>query len=162
MRFGAHSKIDLIRHLLDNKADPLVADEDGWTPLWTAANEGVSIHPVLFSPLESEQADRMLTDALDKYAEVVRLLLTAGAAPSLETPCGKFGRTPLCTAAIGEHTDVIQVLVEFGADVNKEFEDGETVVCTPLTLVQMMDSTLCLHPERELFLTALADCLCRG
>lgn len=48
---GTSSKIDIIRHLLENKADPLVADEDGWTPLWTAANEGVSIDSVSSSPL---------------------------------------------------------------------------------------------------------------
>ncbi|KAG6357003.1 hypothetical protein INS49_014879 [Diaporthe citri] len=99
---GTYSKTDIIRHLLENKADPLVSDEDGWTPLWTAANEG--------------------------YSEVVRLLLTSGAAPSLETPCGKNGWTPLCTAVVQEHTDVIQVLVEFGADFNKEVESGATSI----------------------------------
>lgn len=47
--FGTYLQIDIIRHLLENKADPLVADEDGWTPLWTAANEGVSIHSVFLT-----------------------------------------------------------------------------------------------------------------
>lgn len=73
----------------------------------------------------------MLTDALNKYAEVVRLLLSVGAAPSLETPCGKNSWTPLCTAVVQGHTNVIQVLVEFGADVNKEVDSDASSVCIP-------------------------------
>lgn len=87
----------------------------------------------------------MSTNAFNKYAEVVRLLLTAGAAPSLETPCGRNGWTPLCTAVVQGHTDVIQVLVEFGADFNKEVASGATSVRITHTVV--LDSTPCPHPE---------------
>lgn len=151
LNFGSYLKIDLLRYLLENKADPLVSDEEGWTPLWTAANEGVSIDSVLLSSLELEQADAVSTNALDKYAEVVRLLLTAGAVPSLETPCGRNGWTPLCTAVVQKHADVIQVLVEFGADVNKEVESDATSVCIPQKLARMMDSTP--YPIRDVDLS---------
>lgn len=41
--FDTDSQIDIVRYLLEKNADPLAVDEEDWTPVWTAANDGVSI-----------------------------------------------------------------------------------------------------------------------
>jgi ankyrin repeat protein len=83
--------------LLGTGADPNAADRDGTTPLYLASVHGA--------------------------AEVVRLLLAAGATPDTESGRGEEG-TPLCAAAAWGHTTVVQALLAHGADPNLREDQG--------------------------------------
>ncbi|MFC6021036.1 ankyrin repeat domain-containing protein [Plantactinospora solaniradicis] len=83
--------------LLRAGADPNATTSDGTTPLYTASVQGI--------------------------APIVRLLLTAGAAPDNESGHGAEG-TPLTGAAAWGHTDVVRELLEYGADPNLREDHG--------------------------------------
>lgn len=91
--------------LLRRGADP-ARDSfgDGATPLYTAAVQG--------------------------EAEIVRLLLAAGARPDAESRGAGSEGTPLCAAACWGHTAAVRELLASGADPNLR-EDGGTGL-TPL------------------------------
>lgn len=59
---------------------------------------------------------------------MVRLLGKAGAGPTLDSPCGNRGLTPLHTAS--EYPDTVQVLLGLGADPDRCSEDSRTPVGT--------------------------------
>ncbi len=83
--------------LLRAGADPNAADRDGTTPLYQASVHGA--------------------------AELVRLLLVAGAAPDTESGHGQEG-TPLCAAAAWGHAAVVQALLTHDADPNLHEDQG--------------------------------------
>lgn len=84
--------------LLRAGAQPDTANTEGSTPLYAASVHG--------------------------DAAIVRLLLSAGAAPDAESGHGTEG-TPLCAAAAWGHLDVVRLLLDHGADPNLR-EDGGT------------------------------------
>lgn len=90
---------DIVRVLLERKADPNVRDSDGWTTLWAAARFG--------------------------YAEIVKLLIDAKA--EINCVCTPRAWSPLHAAY--DSLEVVRVLLEHGADVNKSSESG-----TPLNV----------------------------
>lgn len=57
-------------------------------------------------------------------AEIARLLLTAGAAPNIESSGVGAEGTPLCAAACWGHTETVRVLLAYGADPNLREDDG--------------------------------------
>ncbi|MEV0727679.1 ankyrin repeat domain-containing protein [Polymorphospora sp. NPDC050346] len=86
-----------VARLLRAGADPDAPDRDGTTPLYVAA--------------------------VQNSGEAVRLLLTAGAAPDLESGHGDQG-TPLCAAASWGHVDVVRELLAHGADPDRREDHG--------------------------------------
>ncbi|MGB7292018.1 MAG: ankyrin repeat domain-containing protein [Thermodesulfobacteriota bacterium] len=56
------------------------------------------------------------------HAEIVEMLLKAGADPNAKTKY--HGRTPLILAALNGHLDVVKILLNSGADVNYIGPDG--------------------------------------
>jgi ankyrin repeat protein len=88
-----------VRHvigLLRAGADPNRPDRDGTTPLYRASVQG--------------------------RADVVRVLVAAGADPNLESGTGGEG-LPLCAAACWDHVEVSRALLAAGADPGLR-EDG--------------------------------------
>lgn len=75
--------------LLRRGAPPELPDADGTTPLYAASVQGA--------------------------ADVVAVLLTAGARPDTESGRGDEG-TPLCAAACWGHTGTVRLLLAHGAD----------------------------------------------
>jgi ankyrin repeat protein len=83
--------------LLRAGVDPNAADRDRTTPLYQASVDGA--------------------------AELVRLLLAAGAAPDTESGGGQEG-TPLCAAAAWGHSAVVHILLAHGAAPNLREDRG--------------------------------------
>jgi ankyrin repeat protein len=95
-----NGQVGPVKRLLAAGANVELADIEGFTPLYLASYEG--------------------------YAEVVRLLLAAGA--KTDTRNGKGDWSPLQTAAEQGHADVVRELVAAGADVNQRSKRGSTPV----------------------------------
>ncbi|MCX4908867.1 ankyrin repeat domain-containing protein [Streptomyces sp. NBC_00878] len=83
--------------LLRTGAQAEAANAEGTTPLYAASVQGA--------------------------ADVVRLLLAAGASPDTESGHGSEG-TPLCAAACWGHTDTVRELLAHGADPNLREDHG--------------------------------------
>lgn len=62
------------------------------------------------------------------HAEIVRILLSAGASPDLGG-----ATTPLEAAVVGGHHEVVEALLRHDADVNKAVEEGFTPLMTAAT-----------------------------
>ena len=88
-----------VAELLRKGASPRAADADRDKPLYLAAVSGA--------------------------ADIVRLLLEAGASPDAESR-GEPGSEglPLCAAACWGHTDAVRELLAHGADPNRREDDG--------------------------------------
>ncbi|KAI1051111.1 hypothetical protein LB506_010823 [Fusarium annulatum] len=96
--FNGHSKIS--RTLLGYGADPNALDCHKISPLWVASSKG--------------------------YSEVVDELLSHGAGKTITTP-NKNGKTPLYSAAAGNHVEVVKILLGIpGISVNQQTTYGFT------------------------------------
>jgi cytohesin len=71
--------------------------------------------------LKQERTERtlLMLASLDGNAEIVQLLLDAGAEPNEHT---KWGEYPLTNAIVRGHTDVVELLLAAGADVDFTYE----------------------------------------
>jgi ankyrin repeat protein len=90
-----------VRALLNDRADPNVAEPDGTTALHWA---------VRLNDLQS-----------------VELLLNAGAKADA---ANRYGMTPLAVAATNGHAEIIERLLKAGADPERAVADGETALMT--------------------------------
>ena len=75
--------------------------------------------------------------AIQGEAEIVRILLDAGADPNKES-AGKSEGTPLCAAASWGHSEVVRLLLQYGADPNL-IERTDEVAMTALTWARRND-----------------------
>jgi ankyrin repeat protein len=102
----------VVEWLLKNGADPNHMDLNGDTPLLAA--------------IMSLSDDNECT-------EICRILLQGGANPNLH---GRWSMSPLLTAVVKNNLSVVQLLVEYGANLNAEYqtnapllvEHGETAL----------------------------------
>jgi receptor-interacting serine/threonine-protein kinase 4 len=125
--------VGIVQILLDHGANPSAADCEGRTPL----HEGFGRNTVILQKLIKAGADlnarRMPRGLTPLYFEAwlgredaVRILLEAGADPSIQT---ETGETILEQAVKGSHTKVAQLLLDAGVDVNvREFRNGINAV----------------------------------
>lgn len=120
--------MQIVRALLDQGADPSLADMDGQTPLSTASNNG---HAGVVKLLIESGADLDIASndgwtpismaCYHGHTEVVRLLLDHGADLAVETESG-WG--PFNMACRNGHTEVIKLLLDNGANANITSNDG--------------------------------------
>jgi ankyrin repeat protein len=123
-----------LRSLLD--MDPELAHSfsgDGWTPLHLAAafgtpdavstllEAGARVETFSNNPQQNQPLHAAL--ALGKNAETIRLLLEHDA-PANAGQAGGF--TPLFSAAIANRRDLVEMLLEFGADPHRKSDAGKT------------------------------------
>ena len=87
-----------VRSLLRKRADVNIAEADGTTALYWAA----------------ERND----------LEIAELLIRAGANPNSRT---RYGATPLTMASLNGNATLIEMLLKAGADPNTATSEGETV-----------------------------------
>jgi ankyrin repeat protein len=87
---------EIVRLLIDARADVNYVDEYGTTPLVTASKNG--------------------------YIEVVKLLIGGKANVNIK---GGEGKTPLIYAAIEGHLDVVKMLIANGADLSIKDDAGQ-------------------------------------
>jgi len=122
---------EVVKVLLDNKADVNVSRTDGVTPLWIAAQEGhLEVVKLLLHNKADVNANRhtdgvtpLLMPAQEGHTDVVKLLLDNKADVNASQ---HNGVTPLYTAACAGHTDVVKLLLDNKADVNASKRCGAT------------------------------------
>jgi len=95
---AGNGQVDVVRLLLDHRADIETRDNTCWTPLSWAAERG--------------------------NVDVVRLLLDRGA--DIKTRDNQYGQSPLCWAAECGEVDVVWLLLDHGADIETCGNTGRT------------------------------------
>ena len=128
------ARADVIRMLLDAKADPDEAQDNGVTPVYMAAQNG---HADALQLLLSAKADPdkaqdngvtpMYMAARNGHADALQLLLGAKADPD---EAQDNGVTPMYMAAQNGHADALQLLLGAKADPDKALKDHDvTPMC---------------------------------
>jgi ankyrin repeat protein len=120
---------EIVRILLEYRADVNSVDGQGHTPLIVAAGmkntalvrrliaagaRNFDVIPEQFPPLTA-----LMLAAYAGQVEIARMLLEAGADPSLEN---RHGQSPLVMGA--DHPDVLSLLIQHGADPNRPTSAG--------------------------------------
>jgi len=125
---GGHS--DIIKHLIDAGADVTAKIPTGSTPLYLAARNGFAgcVKVILERSLHLRKVpDSVLCAAASNgHVEVVRVLLEDGRC-NIDARTDD-GSTALWIAALQGHNDVVQKLVQHGADVNACTHDGRSAL----------------------------------
>jgi ankyrin repeat protein len=123
-----------VRLLLGAGADPSIATNFGSTPLIVASSRGhlevvrlLLGHPAASINERDHEGRTALWFACRNGRDVmVRLLLGAGADPSIAT---NLGSTPLMVAYSGRHLEVVRVLLGHpAAPINERDHDGSTAL----------------------------------
>lgn len=147
-------KLEIVRALLENRADPNLSLNTSNTPLMSAIkNNQVEMVRVLLEakanvnekfnasgllPLHEacRKTEQNISPELrEKKKDIVQLLLQSRADPNIFTSC-KQQRTPIYYAARCGNHDIVKLLIEEKADIELrtkcKTEDGEEVHKTPL------------------------------
>lgn len=141
------------RLLLDKKANPLIADNDGMTPLMqTARANSIDMAELLLKqPLKGlELADHngdtpLIWAAAGKnHVQMVKLLLAHGANVK---HANKLGRTALCVAAFQGEKINAKVLLKHGAEIDVQDSMGNTPLA--LAAVEKHDAVVRLLLENK-------------
>ena len=132
---AGYGTTDCVRTLLDAGACREARDNQGWTPLMFAVQEGFPdvVEVLLLKGTDVNADDDMNRTVLMQAArcrqgEIATRLLTAGADPNAVAFCGTV-ITPLIVASTSGANEVIEVLVEAGADINfLDLKEGYTAL----------------------------------
>ncbi len=150
---------DVVRELLNAKADPNLPDNDGYAPLHRAGTAAIG------KLLIEGGADLMALGGEDNTplhfvgsdVELARVLIDAGAEVDA---VNARNRTPLQVAAYinsRKRYDVMKLLLESGADPNREDENGQTPVHRMLDLYHPRKAKLLLEfgAKNDIFVASL-------
>ena len=114
------NNLDVIKTLVEAGADPLIATEQGTTPLMMAAGAGTDV--------QRERAPEERAVAI----ETAKFLVEHGA--DVNT-AGQYGWTALHAAAYQGMNDVIEYLVSKGAKIDQKDEFGQTPLSISLSVL---------------------------
>ena len=134
MKAAEHGYIHMTRMLLAAGADPNKEDAADWTtyketPVTIAAQYG---HVDVLKELLENGANARLEQggravwlaALNGNAEIVDLLISAGADPTYRNPEGSLPRTPMAAAAEKGHVAVVELLLRRGVKYDESLAAG--------------------------------------
>src|SRR5262249_14534120 len=114
------NNLDAIKALVEAGADPLIATEQGTTPLMMAAGAGTDV--------QRERAPEERAVAI----ETAKFLVEHGADVNA---AGQYGWTTLHAAAYQGMNDVIEYLVSKGAKIDQKDEFGQTALSISLSVL---------------------------
>lgn len=132
-----YGKVDVIKLLLDQGADPNIARGNrisapvGWAVMSEHSGakhlDAIKLLLARGANVDAPQAGdpALHTASLFRKVEFVKLLIEAGANPNRRN---SKDATALISAAIGGNVDIIKMLMAAGADVNAENKYGETAL----------------------------------
>ena len=121
--------------LIENKVDVNHQTSDGRTALIGAAtNNNIKTMEILLNSganpnLQNESGLSALYVSASRSAKAVQLLLNHNADPSIETI---YKATPIFEAACADDIEIVNALMEAGADINHEIETPDGVKLYPL------------------------------
>lgn len=140
-----HGDLDLVKWLLDHRADPNATDESGETPLSSAVRSGeldiVSLLLARGSKVENDHRQKMssypliLIAARGDQGAILDILRQYGADVNRIGMVRESGRptTPLAQASENAGPTMVKQLLDAGADPNLEPKDKDIAGSTPLT-----------------------------
>ena len=131
----AYERSEVVKLLLTRGANPNLVDPRRQVPL-EAAEHNYEILKELFEygadpNMIKDGISAVLLDALDAgrlddYIALFTLLLQRGADPNVADP--DTGETPLMIAALAADVDLVELLLEYGADVTQVNSAGQSVL----------------------------------
>lgn len=131
---AANGDLDLVKLLVEKKANVTQSDRYGMTPLIVAAVNGHTaiLQYLLQHGAKIDHKDQFGRDALAWCAisgreKALRTLLVHTPAPAVDV-ADHEGRTPLLHAAAGNHPNIITILLEKGADPKHKDKQGKTAL----------------------------------
>ncbi|KAG0594602.1 hypothetical protein M758_UG092100 [Ceratodon purpureus] len=131
---AASGRIEIVRRIVEGASDGKglvnVCDEEGWTPLHSAASGGRDAVVEVLLALGADVGagnvggrTALHYAASKNYVEIARMLIKAGAKVNRKDG---VGCTPLHRAASAGHAEMCEVLLEVGADVEATDRMGQT------------------------------------
>lgn len=147
---AADACVDMVRLLLDHKANPLATNVNGQTPVAIAAYNGHTTVVQLLADYAYSAGCEGEADALEYALEhavfqavrglspaTVGLLLRKGCFPPLDS---SKGRALIMEACLVGSSDILQLLLDNGGDIEAKYEAGKTLlsVATSLDNVNML------------------------
>lgn len=96
----------------------------GTTPFYTAAQHGHLDAAVYFSSLDEHWKERkspIHVVTANGFTDLLKFLLAEGVDVNMSD---EYGLTPLCVAVVSDQVDALHVLIDAGANVNKEIHQA--------------------------------------
>lgn len=121
MHAALYSDAEMMTLLIDRGAEVNVSNRDGVTALMWGAGEIDKVRLLLEKgakvdvQTELGRSPLLIASTYTSNVEVVRLLMESGAKP---TGIDNFGETPLTSAAKRGDTQIVEALIQAGADLN--------------------------------------------
>lgn len=141
LRAASGNNLTLVSLLLDKQANANIREKNGATPLiemmgrYSGHSPSMEIARLLIKHGADVNAiDEAGNTALhhvvtygrrEEYKQIAELLVNAGAAVNLKN---KKGITPVISAATGNHTALLELLLKNGGDAHEVDNDGKTIM----------------------------------
>lgn len=164
---------DSIRFFLDQIVDLNITDENGVSLLMHAVDERMAdivsellkreVNPNQFATIETTfepgkaEAKQLVTPlnlaVMEGDVEIAKILL-ADPRTTVDWANATDGKTALMFAAEGGHSEIVKLLINQGADINKQDKNGKTALLLAYeknnaneALVQLLNPDRCIHGD---------------